>query len=94
MRKSATKLTSLRNRIEAVDAEILSAIAKRAKLAALVGEIKIERGLNPLDSVRKAVQKKRWAALARKMKLPAKLASRIYTLLHDHAISVERSMKL
>lgn len=94
MAQNRDKLTALRRKIEAIDKEILSAVARRADVVRAIGRLKKMLGKKPLDRARKEAQKARWLALSKAKKLPAKLANSIYAELHRHALSVEKNPRI
>jgi chorismate mutase len=62
---SRERLDELRQRIEALDAELVRLIAERRELVIEIGRVKAELGLPVLDPTREAAVVRRAAALAR-----------------------------
>jgi chorismate mutase-like protein len=62
---SREELDALRQRIEALDAELVRLIAERRELVIEIGRVKAELGLPVLDPTREAAVVRRAAALAR-----------------------------
>jgi chorismate mutase len=71
-------LIALRDRVEAIDAEIVGLLAKRLELAREVGAHKHAAGLATLDVKREAAVLRRACSLAREAELPEEPTRQIF----------------
>lgn len=91
MRKK--ELEKLRKEIDTVDAVILAALAKRAKLSKIIGKYKLEKGLKALDNTRKEQLIKSRVAAAKAMKISTKLANEIFARIHKNSLEIQKKIK-
>lgn len=82
-----------RQRIDALDEQIVSALAERFDIVREVGNIKAEKNIPVVQSVRAESVKQRAARLAEEKGLDATLVRHIYTLMIDHAHVIENDLK-
>ncbi len=80
------ELSRLRDRIEALDREIVALVAQRVRLAREVGTVKRAAGLPPRDAAREQAVLERTAELARAQGLPEADMRRLFT----HLIEISR----
>ena len=73
-----TVLTALREKVERVDAELVTLLAERVELARQVGEHKRESGLALLDAKREAAVLRRTGALGREAGLPEEAVRQLF----------------
>ena len=93
MKKKNGELDRLRARIDAVDREIITALSKRVRLVESVGKYKLAHKINFLDKKRRDHLLNLWTASGKSLRLPAKLVRDIFSILHNHSLSIEKTVK-
>ena len=76
-------LSSHRDELDALDAELVSLLARRFSVTAAVGELKAAYAADALDGAREAAQLERLVGLAREHGLPAKVTQRIFSAVFE-----------
>ncbi len=84
------KLADLRKEIDAVDKDLLASLAKRAKIAQRIGKLKKAQGVPPLDEKRWQQLLDKILHLAGTMDLSRDFVKKIYELIHNHSLELER----
>lgn len=82
-----------RHRIDELDAQIVTALAERFKIVEEVGRIKAQRGIPVIQHQRAESVKQRAAKMAEEQGLDGRLVRHVYTLLIDHAHTMENELK-
>lgn len=87
-------LNDLRKKIDLVDKQLLNTLSKRVELVWEIGKLKKDLNLKPLD-------KKRWEevletrlALAKKLNLSEEFVEKLYNLIHEYSLEIERDKNL
>ncbi|MBF0312198.1 MAG: chorismate mutase [Oligoflexia bacterium] len=91
MNKQKKEMQRLRTSLAAVDEKILRDLAKRFKLVKKIGKIKARSGMT-------ALQKREWLKgeskrrkLSKRLLLSQELITKVYKLIHQEAIRVQKS---
>lgn len=84
-----TPLHTLRERIDAIDEDLLRLLAERGKLVLEIGRYKKANGLEPLDSKRWAEVLQSKLAQAETLDLPPEFVTALYNLIHEYSLKVE-----
>ncbi|WP_035057535.1 chorismate mutase [Andreprevotia chitinilytica] len=93
MTQSATdQLTQLRERIDALDAELVALLARRFALTREVGQLKKTHQLPPSDPAREAAQTQRITALAELNAVPPQVAERVLRVIVDEVVAEHRQI--
>ena len=87
------QLKNLRDKIDIIDDEIISLLAERTKIVREVGAFKKANNIKPLDEERFKEVLKSKAAKAQELDLPQELIEKIYNLIHEHSLEIEKSCK-
>jgi len=84
-------LEKLRSEQDAVDKEIIAAIAKRLAIRKRISAFRMENNLSTIDQARMKVVLDQADALAKEMDVPAEMAQGIFELLIDwsHRLDIE-----
>lgn len=85
------ELLQLRERIDRIDEEILSALARRFEVTGRVGELKATYGLNSVDPVREQEKLQRLRALAEQQGLNSRFVNDLFQLLFDEVVKNHRT---
>ncbi len=93
MRKKKSELEKLRAQIDAVDRKIITALFKRVRLVESVGKYKLAHKISFLDKKRRDHLLNLWSARGKSLRLPTKLVRDIFSSLHRHSISIEKTVK-
>lgn len=87
---SADELEDLRKKIDALDKELLKALAKRMEVVREVGRYKKSKGLSLRDDERlKALLAERLKT-AGELDLPEELVNKLYELIHEASLEAEK----
>lgn len=84
-----SELQQLRDQIDLMDEQLLTALSRRAKLVDEVGRYKKARGLEPLDMTRwqQVLQAKK--ARAAELGLCPEFIDELYNLIHEYSLHLE-----
>ncbi len=87
---NASELKKMRARIDAVDRDIISALADRARLSKAIGAHKRANKIPLLDTARRAELLESRAAMGTTKDLPAALVRKIFALIHADSVKVQK----
>jgi chorismate mutase len=87
------KLDNLRNKIDAIDGEILNLISKRLSIAQEIARYKAENKLPFLDLKRKKKMISDRTKKAKILGIPKSLIKEIYEIIHDASLKAEEKIK-
>ena len=87
------ELLILRDDIDAIDAELLQALAKRFALSKRVGERKAYMDLEPFDGAREAEKLARLRALAADLGLNASLVDELFSRIMREAVQNHKQLR-
>lgn len=87
---SSTELGRLRSRIEALDGEIIAAVAERVEVARRIGALKSRDGASTLDPEQEAAVVRRAVEAGRRRDLPGEPVRELFWTL----VSLSRSAQL
>jgi chorismate mutase len=82
-------LDKLRERIDALDGELLEALARRMKVVAEIGRYKKARGMELRDEERLRALLAKQLDRAGSLNLPKELVTELYELIHKYALRIE-----
>lgn len=86
------ELQSLRNEVDAVDAQIVDLLARRFRITAQIGQLKAAHALNAVDPAREAAQEARFRAMAHAHGLNPDLVVRVFRSIIDEVVSNHRAV--
>lgn len=86
-------LLELRQRIDAIDDELLTALARRFEITARVGQLKAELELDSVDPVREQQKLQRLQQAARARGLDADFVSALFQHIFDEVVKNHRSCR-
>jgi chorismate mutase len=92
MKETPAELRRLRQRIDAIDRRVLSALADRFKVVRQVGELKQKLDLETYQASRWEEVLAARVALARKLGLDHTFTKGFFHLIHEEALAVQRSL--
>jgi chorismate mutase len=87
MKKS---IEDLRADIDTIDQKLLDFISERVELARQIGKLKREQGIELLDQDRRQEVLEKWTKTLEKAGISEGDSGKIYTLIHDLSIIIER----
>lgn len=85
------ELLQLRDRIDLIDEELLSALARRFEVTRRVGELKATHGLDSVDPLREQEKLARLRALAEQKGLDSRFVHELFQLLFSEVVKNHRS---
>ena len=85
-------LEELRKEIDVIDEELLQVLAKRMHIVREIGKLKKEHNITPLDEDRWQEVLHQIIETAKKHNLPETSIKKIYELIHDTALSIEKEL--
>jgi chorismate mutase len=83
------KLTDWRKQIDALDAQLLSILAKRAAVVKKIGSHKKEQGISPLDRERWETVLRSRVNQAEALGLNRDFTGKLFSLIHEFALEIE-----
>ena len=86
------KLNNLRKQIDKIDASLINLLAKRMKVVQKIGQYKKTKNISPLDAVRWQQVLNSRTKKAKLLGLMPGFVEKIYYLIHDYALKVEKSL--
>lgn len=84
-----SELQQLRDQIDLMDEQLLTALSRRAKLVDEVGRYKKARGLEPLDMTRWQQVLHAKKARAAELGLCPEFIDELYNLIHEYSLHLE-----
>ncbi|MEK7107124.1 MAG: chorismate mutase [Patescibacteria group bacterium] len=84
------ELQELRARVDAVDGEILDALAKRTALVKEIGRYKRAHNIEALDEGRRDALLKKWIERGETLGLSKEFMASIIQTIHSYSVSVEK----
>ncbi len=84
------ELKTLREQIDEIDNEILILFAKRNSIVKKIKDYKREHDLPARDEKRWQQVKDTWRKKAHQLDLTEDLVERIYNLIHEHAVALQK----
>ena len=88
-----TELLAIRDRIDAVDTELVALLARRFKLTHQVGMLKAASGLPALDTQREAEKLDRLRQLAEAVGLNPELVAELFARIMQEAVTNHRRLQ-
>lgn len=86
------QLTQLRKEIDRADSALLTILAKRVEISAIIGTLKKTSGLHPVDRARqKSVLKTRVSA-GKKKGLSPTFVMKLFKLIHDESVRIQKDV--
>ena len=85
------ELLHLRERIDHIDEEILSALKRRFEITSKVGQLKAEHGLDSVDPAREQEKLQRLSQLAEQNGLNSHFVHQLFQLLFNEVVRNHRS---
>lgn len=92
MNQTPAELRRLRRRIDVIDRRVLAALADRFKVVRQVGELKQKLGLETYQASRWEELLAARVAVAKKLGLDDAFTKGFFHLIHEEALSVQRSI--
>ena len=89
---SAPELAHLRQRIDAIDEELVALLARRFEVTDQVGHLKAAWGLSAVDHERESQQAQRLQSLAVQFGVPSELVNRIFRSVVEQVVAHHRAI--
>src|SRR5690606_12359719 len=86
------ELLQFREHIDSIDAEILSALARRFEVTVRVGQLKAQHGLDSVDPVREQEKLQRLRALAEQKGLDSNLVHELFQRVFNEVVKNHRQL--
>ncbi len=86
------ELLQFRERIDSIDEEILSALARRFEVTVRVGQLKAEHGLDSVDPVREQEKLQRLRASAENLGLDSALVHELFQRVFNEVVKNHRQL--
>jgi chorismate mutase len=86
------ELLQFRDRIDSIDEEILSALARRFDVTVRVGQLKAQHGLDSVDPVREQEKLQRLRAAAEQKGLDSNLVRELFQRVFDEVVKNHRQL--
>ena len=83
-------LNDLRAEIDLLDKKLLKILSERIEIAKKIGILKKSEGRKLIDNERKAKVLNRWIESLKKPGISKKDTEKLYNLIHDLSVSIER----
>lgn len=90
----ADELEILRKNIDSIDDSIVKLLAERLRVVMEVGKYKKQRGIVPLVAARWEQVLTTKTAKAKSLGINPELVKKIYNLIHEEALKIEKNIKL
>lgn len=86
-------LDDWRSEIDTLDEELLNVLEKRFDVVKKVGKYKKQKGLPPLAEKRRQEVLQKWLSRAKELNLSEEFVEKLYELIHEYALEIERTGK-
>ena len=87
-----SELKILREKVDAIDSEVVELLAKRFEVTAQIGKLKALESLNPIDPNREADQIKRYEQLAVSKGLNPEILVNVFRVIIDDVVRRHREV--
>lgn len=85
-----SELQVLRNKVDAIDSEVVELLAKRFEVTAQIGKLKARESLSPVDPGREANQIKRYEQLAASKGLNPQVLVNVFRIIIEEVVRRHR----
>jgi len=86
-------IEKLRSEIDQIDEQIIKSLSNRMEKVKEIGELKTKQNLSKLDTKRFHELLKNRIEIAEKFNLSKKMITKIWNLIHDEALKIEKYVK-
>ena len=87
-----TELQALRDKVDMIDDEVVKLLAKRFEVTAEIGQLKVRKSLDPIDTNREADQIRRYEQLAAKNGLNPEVLVNVFRIVIDEVVRKHREI--
>ncbi len=84
------KLGALRAKIDAIDLQLITLLAKRAELVKKVGEVKKENNINTKDTLREGSILQALEEKSKTLNLSFKFVKKVWKIIFEESIKIEK----